>query len=67
MVRLLASKTKSHMGKDRVVIDCCSVERSRQKMELEFPISVHFENDEVREYDDVHDLIHNLEDYGSSI
>jgi len=36
-------------------------------MELEFPISVRFENDEVREYDDVHDLIHNLEDYGSSI
>lgn len=36
-------------------------------MEPEFPISVRFENDEVQEYEDAHDLIHNLEDFDTDI
>ena len=36
-------------------------------MEPEFPISVRFENDEVEEYEDAHDLIHNLEDFDTDI
>ena len=36
-------------------------------MEPEFPISVRFENGEVEEYEDVDDLIHNLEDFDSDL
>ena len=34
-------------------------------MKPEFPISVRFEDGEVVEYADAHDLIHNLEDFDS--
>jgi hypothetical protein len=36
-------------------------------MEPEFPIYVRFENGEVEGYDDVEDLIHNLEDFDSDL
>jgi hypothetical protein len=36
-------------------------------MEPEFPISVRFETGEVEEYEDVDDLIHNLEDFDSDL
>jgi hypothetical protein len=36
-------------------------------MEPEFPISVRFENGEVEEYEDVDELIHNLEDFDSDL
>lgn len=36
-------------------------------MKPEFPISVRFENGEVEEYEDIDDLIHNLEDFDSDV
>ena len=36
-------------------------------MAPEFPIYVRFENDEVESYEDVEDLIHNLEDFDSDV
>ena len=36
-------------------------------MQPEFPIYVRFENGEVETYDDVEDLIHNLEDFDSDV
>lgn len=36
-------------------------------MQPEFPISVRFENGEIETYDDLEDLIHNLEDFDSDV
>ena len=36
-------------------------------MQPEFPISVRFEDDEIESYDDIEDLIHNLEDFDSEV
>ncbi|HKU74652.1 MAG TPA: hypothetical protein VJR02_12075 [Pyrinomonadaceae bacterium] len=36
-------------------------------MKPEFPISVRFENGEIESYDDLEDLIHNLEDFDSDL
>ena len=36
-------------------------------MEPEFPIYVRFEDGEVEEYEDVDELIHNLEDFDSDL
>ena len=36
-------------------------------MEPAFPISVRFENGEVEEYENVDELIHNLEDFDSDL
>ncbi len=36
-------------------------------MQPEFPISVRFENGEIESYDDLEDLIHNLEDFDSDV
>jgi hypothetical protein len=36
-------------------------------MQPEFPISVRFENGEIESYDDLDELIHNLEDFDSDL
>ena len=36
-------------------------------MEPEFPIYIRFENGEVEEYEDVDELIHNLEDFDTDL
>lgn len=36
-------------------------------MQPEFPISVRFENGEIEAYDDVEELIHNLEHFDSDV
>jgi len=36
-------------------------------MQPEFPIYVRFENGEIESYDDLEDLIHNLEDFDSDM
>lgn len=36
-------------------------------MQPEFPISVRFENGETESYNDVEELIHNLEDFDSDV
>ena len=36
-------------------------------MQPEFPISVRFENGEIESYNDLEELIHNLEDFDSDM
>ena len=36
-------------------------------MRPEFPISVRFENGEIESYNDIEELIHNLEDFDSDL
>lgn len=36
-------------------------------MQPEFPISVRFENGEIESYNDLEELIHNLEDFDSDV